>query len=129
MRGRSNNALSANFAIGTSVADRSSRFRVVVGPVDYATYQSLMPGGDRHAILRDIILQLAPAHLEPELEVVLTTEHVPRFQLGRERGSRLGATTRLPTAPAMAMCATVSLCETAVGAAPRLRSKEIAATS
>jgi type VI secretion system protein ImpH len=129
MLGRSNNALSANFAIGTSVADRSSRFRVIVGPVDYATYQSLMPGGDRHAILRDIILQLAPAHLEPELEVVLTTEHVPRFQLGRERGSRLGATTRLPTAPAMAMCATVSLCETAVGAAPRLRSKEIAATS
>jgi type VI secretion system protein ImpH len=124
--GRRNNVLSADLAIGSTVADRSSRFRVVVGPVDYATYGSLMPGGDRYAILRDIILQFAPAHLEPELEVVLTTEHVPRFQLGRERGGRLGATTRLPTAPAMAMCATVSLGEAEVGAAPRLRSKEVA---
>jgi type VI secretion system protein ImpH len=127
--GRSNNVLSANLAIGSSVADRTSRFRVVIGPVDYETYSSLMPGGDRHEVLRHVILQFAPAHLEPELEVVLTTEHLPRFQLGRERGGRLGATTRLPTPPAMAMCATVSLCEAAAGAAPRLRSKEIARVS
>ncbi len=127
--GRKNNVLSSDLTIGRSVADRSSRFRVVVGPVDYATFDSLMPGGSRHSRLRDVIHQFAPTHVEPELEVWLAKDEAPRFQLGSERGGRLGVTTHLPTARRKAMRARVLLSEQMGEAVPQLSSEEEADTA
>jgi type VI secretion system protein ImpH len=124
MLGQRNNVLSNNFAIGRTVADRSGRFRVVVGPVDYATFDALMPGGSRHAHVRDVIVRLSPAHVEPELELVLGAEHTPRFRLGSERGGRLGVTTHLPIRQGSAMRARVVLSEDLAEAVPRLFSDE-----
>ena len=124
-----NNVLATDFAIGRAVADRSARFRVVVGPVDYATYESLMPGGSRHARLRDVIMQLSPAHVEPELELILGDEHTPRFRLGSERGGRLGVTTHLPMSRDTAMRARVVLSEEVSEAAPMLYSDDAAPPS
>ena len=120
MLGRKNNVLSTDFAIGRSVADRSGRFRVVLGPVDYAMFDSLMPGGSRHARVRDIVLQFSPAHVEPELELVLAADDTPRFQLGSERGGRLGVSTHLPAARGRAMRARVVLSEDMAEAVPQL---------
>jgi type VI secretion system protein ImpH len=122
--GKQNNVVGVNFAIGRTVADRSGRFRVVVGPVDYPTFESLMPGGQQHARLRDVILQFAPAHLEPELELILGTEHAPRFRLGAERGGRLGVTTHLPMRETKAMRARVVLSESLAEAVPHLFSDD-----
>lgn len=91
-----NNVVGQSFVIGGHVRDRSSRFRIVVGPVDFATFQALMPGGARHPKLRDTVLQFSPLHLEAELEVVLGAEHAVRFRLGDPDGSRLSINTHIP---------------------------------
>jgi type VI secretion system protein ImpH len=96
--GVQNCTLDVDFAIGSTVTDFTGRFRVVVGPVDYATFESYMPGGREHARLRDVIMQLSPGHLEPELEVFVGAEHAPRFQLASELGSQLGVSTHLTMA-------------------------------
>lgn len=122
--GKQNNVLGANFTIGRTVADRSGRFRVLVGPVDYPTFESLMPGGKEHSRLRDVIRQFAPAHLEPELELILSTDNAPRFQLGTDRGGRLGVTTHLPMRENRAMRARVVLSESMEEAVPHLFSED-----
>jgi type VI secretion system protein ImpH len=119
-----NNVLGVDFTIGRTVADRSGRFRVLVGPVDYAKFEDLMPGGREHSRLRDVIFQFAPAHLEPELELILGTEQAPRFQLGAERGGRLGVTTHLPMKENKAMRARVVLSESMSEAVPHLFSED-----
>jgi type VI secretion system protein ImpH len=122
--GKQNNVLGVNFVIGRTVADRSGRFRVLVGPVDYPTFESLMPGGKEHARLRDVIRQFAPAHLEPELELILGVDNAPRFQLGSERGGRLGVTTHLPMKDNKAMRARVVLSDSLSEAVPHLFSDD-----
>jgi type VI secretion system protein ImpH len=124
MLGRRNNVLATDFAIGRTVADRSGRFRVVVGPVDYATYDSLMPGGRLHSRLRDVIAQFSPAHVEPELEVILAPDETPRFQLGSERGARLGVSTHLGAGRGKTMRARVVLSEDMSEAVPQLFADE-----
>jgi type VI secretion system protein ImpH len=124
MIGVQNNVLNVDFTIGRTVADRSGRFRIVVGPVDYPTFESLMPGGRQHSRLRDVIYQFVPAHLEPELELVLGTEHAPQFQLAGERGSRLGVTTHLPMKKNKGMRARVVLSESVAEAVPHLFSDD-----
>jgi len=121
---KQNNVVGVNFVIGRTVADRSGRFRVIVGPVDYTTFESLMPGGSQHTKLRDVILQFSPAHLEPELELVLGTEHAPQFQLGSERGGRLGVSTHLPMKQQKGMRARVVLSESLAEAVPQLFSDD-----
>lgn len=118
--GKQNHVLGQSFTIGASVSDRSARFRVVLGPVDYQTFEDLMPGGARHARFRDVVLQFAPPHLEPELELVLDEAAIPRFRLGRERGGRLGVTTQLPTKDRRGMRARVVLGEDVASAVPRI---------
>lgn len=121
---RQNNVLGVNFTIGRTVADRSGRFRVLVGPVDYPMFEALMPGGREHARLRDVIQQFTPTHLESELELILGTEDAPRFQLGSERGGRLGVTTHLPIRDRKAMRARVVLSESMGEAVPHLFSED-----
>jgi type VI secretion system protein ImpH len=122
--GKQNNELNVNFTIGRTVGDRSGRFRIVVGPVDYPTFESLMPGGRQHSRLRDVIYQFVPAHLEPELELVLGTDHAPQFQLAGERGGRLGVTTHLPMKKNKGMRARVVLSESVAEAVPHLFSDD-----
>jgi type VI secretion system protein ImpH len=126
---RQNNVLNQNFCIGRTVGDRSGRFRVVIGPVDYGMFEALMPGGRQHARVRDVVMQFSPAHLEPELELVLDAAHAPHFQLGSERGGRLGVTTHLPMRQTKAMRARVTLSEDIAEATPRLFSDEAAPDS
>ncbi len=120
--GRQNCTLGEDLAIGRTVADRSGRFRVVIGPVDFPTYESLMPGGSQHALLRNVVMQFSPAHTEPELEVVLDTRNAPRFRLGADPGARLGVTTNLPIRGQNAMRGRVVLSENIEDATARVLS-------
>jgi type VI secretion system protein ImpH len=96
MLGRQRHQIAATFLIGKSIIDRSGRCRVTVGPVDLETYESLLPGGARHPALRDIILQFVPPNVEPELEILMSGGPAARFQLGSEKNSLLGVSTRIP---------------------------------
>ena len=106
------------------MANQSGRFRVVVGPVDFPTYESLMPGGRRHALLRNVVMQFSPAHTEPELEILLDTENAPRFRIGVDPGARLGVTTNLPLRGQKAMRGSVVLSENPDEATARVYSGE-----
>jgi type VI secretion system protein ImpH len=93
--GLQNSRLGVDCTIGRAVVDRSGRFRVGLGPLSYEMFEGLMPGGRHHPTLRKIINQFSRGVLEIECELVLDHTDAPRFQLGAERGSRLGVTTTL----------------------------------
>jgi type VI secretion system protein ImpH len=122
--GRQNCELAVDLALGRSVTDRSGRFRVVLGPVDYPTFEALMPGGSRHAQLRDVIMQFSPVHLEAEVELFLGADQAPRFQLGRDRGAVLGVTTQLAARTRKPMRARIILSDNPGETTARLLSDE-----
>jgi type VI secretion system protein ImpH len=88
--GVQNSTLGRDMAIGRSVADRSGRFRAVLGPMTQEEADAISPGGALHARLR-AVLDYAPPVLEAEVEIVLGESHVSCFKLGT---SRLGRSTR-----------------------------------
>jgi type VI secretion system protein ImpH len=109
--GVQNTTLGADFTIGRSVIDRSGRFRVAIGPVDYDVFEALMPGGRYHTTLRKVVEQFSRGVLESELELKVLEDAAPRFQLGARRGAVLGTTTTLSTKQKGAMRARVVLSE------------------
>ncbi len=90
-----NTTLGRDIAIGASVADRSGRFRVVLGPLTQEQYAAVSPGGAHHRTLSTILDHFSGGILEVEVEVLLGPDQVPRFELGGPRGASLGRTTRL----------------------------------
>jgi predicted component of type VI protein secretion system len=78
--------------------------------------------------VRDVIFQFAPSHLEAELELLLDSDEAPSFQLGSERGGRLGVTTHLPVKrEKKSMRGRVVLTENAAEATARLLTEDEAA--
>ncbi|MFO0672245.1 MAG: type VI secretion system baseplate subunit TssG [Polyangiaceae bacterium] len=94
--GLRNGTLGTNFTIGRSVVDRSGRFGVRIGPVDYSLFEALLPGGQHHTKLREIVQQFTRGVLEAEVEVELAPDQSPAFKLG-SKGAQLGVTTTLRT--------------------------------
>jgi type VI secretion system protein ImpH len=87
--------LGGDLTLGSSVEDRSGRFRVVLGPVNRSTFDALSPGGSSFWLLRAVLGEFARGVLEPEVSVVLDAASVPVLQLGDRAASELGRTTRL----------------------------------
>lgn len=92
--GIQNGTLGTNLTIGRAVLDRSGRFGVQIGPVDYSLFEALLPGGEHHTKLREVVQQFTRGVLEAEVEVLLNEDQTPRFKLG-SNGSKLGITTTL----------------------------------
>jgi type VI secretion system protein ImpH len=122
--GTQNCGLGVDLTIGRSVVDRSGRFRVGIGPVDYETFEALMPGGKHHPTLRKVIDQFSRGVLEIECEVTLAEHDAPRFELGRERGAKLGVTTTLRPQAGKPMRARFVMSEDAVQARPTIMDED-----
>ncbi|AKT38889.1 type VI secretion system baseplate subunit TssG [Chondromyces crocatus] len=93
--GVQNHQLGQSLTIGRYVYDGSGRFNVIIGPVGYDDYLSLLPGGSRQPLLRGIIDTFTPGIHDVMLEIHVKTEDAPRYQLGSQRASTLKRTTWL----------------------------------
>lgn len=118
--GKQNTTLGQDLTIGRHVIDRSGAFRVVVGPVGYDLFEAFLPGGLHHERLRRIVDQFSGGVLESELELRLSPDSAPRFQLGSRRGAVLGSNTHLVQQRTGAMRVRVVLGGDAVRARPRV---------
>lgn len=94
----SGNRLGASTVIGTRVWDRQHKFRLVIGPLDYAGYRRMLPGGASLRRLIDWVKSYAGMALDWDVRLVLRQSEVPRLALGARQ---LGWTTYLGSGPAV----------------------------
>lgn len=78
--------------LGQRVLDVSGRFRVVLGPVDWAQFERLRPGGRDAATLDEIVKLYAPDSLDYEVELRIRSTELPVTRLGSP-SNRMGRTT------------------------------------
>lgn len=74
--------LGVDAVAGARMLDVSSTFRIVVGPVDYGTFQWLMPGSATMARLTKLVRFYADPGLDFDVQVILRKESVPESVLG-----------------------------------------------
>jgi len=90
--GVQNHQLGESLTIGRYVYDGSGRFTIVIGPVDYDDYLSLLPDGHRQPQLRGVVNTFTRGMYDVMLEIHVKTQDAPRFQLGSPRTSTLKRT-------------------------------------
>lgn len=76
--------------LGSRIYDAQSHIRLKVGPLDYARYQSFLPGGMSLRRLRDWVNNFFGLSLGVRIQLELRREDVPLAVLGK--GARLGWT-------------------------------------
>lgn len=91
--GNSSAALGQGTMLGSSVWDRQHKFRIHLGPLTLAQYESFLPGGSAIGKLVAWVRQYFCFELEWDARLVLLREQVPPTVLGRS--GRLGWTTWL----------------------------------
>jgi type VI secretion system protein ImpH len=95
--GRDGAVLGAGGVLGARVWDRQHNFRVRLGPLTFAEYESFLPGGASLERLVDWVRLYLGRELEWDLRLRLARAEVPRVTLGRQ--GRLGWTTWLGRRP------------------------------
>jgi type VI secretion system protein ImpH len=91
--------LSTSLVVGSRVWDVQSKFRVEIGPLDFAAFSDCLPDGSAHRALADLTRLYAGSELEFDFELQLKAEEVPKCRpgLGGPTRPRLGWTTWLCT--------------------------------
>ena len=94
---RSSGTLGRTAVVGSHVWDCQQRFRVRLGPVTFAQYERLLPGGMSLTRIAAMILNYTGDEFEWDLRLVLRAGEVPAVQLGRV--GRLGWSTWVRSRP------------------------------
>lgn len=91
--------LGAGAVVGTRAWDVQSRIRIVLGPMNYADYVRLLPGGESFKRLVAWVRTYAGLELDFEVQLVLRENQIPSVRLGGSpvTGARLGWTTWMTT--------------------------------
>jgi type VI secretion system protein ImpH len=88
--------LGVGATIGSKVWDRQSKFRIHLGPLTLAQYESFLPGSPALPVLRDWVRQYLGLARVWDVRLALASREVPAARLGtrtaREGGARLGYT-------------------------------------
>ncbi len=80
--------------LGRQVWDVQHKFRIVVGPLPWARFAQLLPGGTPLAHVRAMVRQYVGFEFNWDLRLILRAGDVPAWQLGAAGGAgRLGRTT------------------------------------
>jgi len=88
--------LGASAVLGRAVFDRQHHFRLHVGPLTLAEFESLLPVGSRLAALEALVRQYVGLEFGWDLRLELQPDQQPPCRLGR--GARLGWTSWLAAA-------------------------------
>jgi len=87
-----NHQLGHSLTIGRYVFDASSRYKIVLGPLDYNDYLAFLPGGHKRPLLRGLCAVFTRGMYDVMLELHVKPDAAPRFQLGAPRASTLKRT-------------------------------------
>jgi type VI secretion system protein ImpH len=90
--------LGRNAVVGQNILDRSSKFRVTLGPLGYEAYKKFLPGGDGHRSMRRVIVSYLAEPLICELEISCRKSEFPPAMIGGAPDGRLGRTAVLGSA-------------------------------
>lgn len=77
------NALGQSAVLGQRVPDRQSCIEIVLGPVDFAFFQRLMPEASLRPFLRAVTKHHAGPEIDVRIKVLLRHDQVPQPCLGR----------------------------------------------
>ena len=91
------NRLGVSAVLGRQVWDCQHKFRIVLGPLNYADYCRMLPGGDSMGRLAAWVRNYAGIVLDWDVRLILKKEQVPPLRLG---SMLLGRTTYLSSRPA-----------------------------
>lgn len=87
--------LGKSFLVGKSIYDRSSKFRIRIGPMDEQSYLDLLPGGAKAKAVLWLIRRYVSDYLVFDVELGLQTDDIAPIRLGRQdgKGVRMGYAT------------------------------------
>lgn len=99
--GEANSGLGTTAIIGTRVWEQQSKFRIVLGPLDFKHFQGFLPGGDAFKPLKSIVRFLHGTEFDFDVQLVLKAKQVPGTILTTraKRRPMLGWTSYLKTKP------------------------------
>ncbi|HUW18307.1 MAG TPA: type VI secretion system baseplate subunit TssG [Sedimentisphaerales bacterium] len=78
-----NGKLGQTVVIGSRFWECQQKFRIKFGPMNFADYQRLLPGGDSIRRLIAWVKNYVADELKWELQLILRAEQVPRIRLGK----------------------------------------------
>ncbi|MBN1129535.1 MAG: type VI secretion system baseplate subunit TssG, partial [Chitinispirillaceae bacterium] len=84
-----NAVLGKNTILGTSVFDLSGKFRVIIGPLTAAPFESFLPNGKNHTLAKNLIETYCCEPLDYDIEVLLQSVDLITVVLGADN-ARLG---------------------------------------
>jgi type VI secretion system protein ImpH len=99
LRSKGNNRLGVSAIAGGRVWGIENKFRLRLGPLNYAQFRKLMPGASMHVSLGQLVRFFVGPALDFDLQLVLAKREVPRCELKRNAGMQLGRNTWLFSAP------------------------------
>lgn len=91
--GAENCTLGVSCLVGARVVDLNTKFRLHLGPMDFAQYREFLPGGRFHETLRELVSFTLVDHFDYDVVLALDAHHVPRTSLTPDSPCRLGYST------------------------------------
>lgn len=92
-----NATMGVNVVVGSQVWDCQQKFRIVMGPMNLADYERMLPGSESFAALKAWVRNYVGDTLNWELRLILKAAEVPQVHLGQS--GRLGWTMWLKSQP------------------------------
>ncbi|MBT3197574.1 MAG: type VI secretion system baseplate subunit TssG [Gammaproteobacteria bacterium] len=88
--GKENCTLGEDCSLGETVPDRSGKFRLILGAMNFHQFSGFLPREAGYSQLQELIRFSLRDPLEFELKLILQQAEMPRLQLGGESAARLG---------------------------------------
>jgi type VI secretion system protein ImpH len=93
--GQANGTLREDSTLGKRFHDRSGKFCLHLGPLDFATFQQFLPPGASYWAVRELVMFAMRDQLEFDVQLCLRAAEIPDLVLSAHSPCRLGWSTWL----------------------------------